>query len=308
VRRLLNVSGEFRPRGQGPLAGPPEQWAEELADLALTEGVSVFILGTDDPDDLRRFAAEVAPAVRELVDAERSSAVGRDPGGDTGRATGGRDAGGRDAGATVPTVAAPAPGAFAVVPTPDDGRRRSTVHAWDEATRPAGPPRDDGRSYSAGELAAGQHLVDVHDALRAELTQLHQLIAQVAAGTLDPGAARSHIAAMTLRQNRWTLGAYCESYCRIVTMHHTLEDRSMFPHLRAGDPRLGPVIDRLEQEHEVIAELLERVDRALVEFVSVPDGMPGLRAAVDLLSDALLSHLSYEERELVEPLARLGMG
>jgi hypothetical protein len=36
--------------------------------------------------------------------------------------------------------------------------------------------------------------------------------------------------------------------------------------------------------------------------------MAGLQAAVDLLSDTLLSHLSYEERELVEPLARLGLG
>ena len=33
---------------------------------------------------------------------------------------------------------------------------------------------------------------------------------------------------------------------------------------------------------------------------------PALREAVDLLTDTLLSHLSYEERELVEPLARLG--
>ena len=31
------------------------------------------------------------------------------------------------------------------------------------------------------------------------------------------------------------------------------------------------------------------------------------RAAVDLLDDVLLSHLSYEERELIEPLARLGV-
>jgi len=36
------------------------------------------------------------------------------------------------------------------------------------------------------------------------------------------------------------------------------------------------------------------------------DGLAQVRAAVDLLSDALLSHLAYEERELVEPLARLG--
>jgi hypothetical protein len=34
--------------------------------------------------------------------------------------------------------------------------------------------------------------------------------------------------------------------------------------------------------------------------------MKELRAAIDLLTDTLLSHLSYEERELVEPLARLG--
>ena len=34
--------------------------------------------------------------------------------------------------------------------------------------------------------------------------------------------------------------------------------------------------------------------------------MAQARAVLDLLTDALLSHLSYEERELVEPLARLG--
>ncbi|WP_326641946.1 hypothetical protein OG884_03200 [Streptosporangium sp. NBC_01755] len=40
---------------------------------------------------------------------------------------------------------------------------------------------------------------------------------------------------------------------------------------------------------------------------SRPDGHNELRAAMDLLTDTLLSHLSYEERELVEPLARLGL-
>jgi hypothetical protein len=34
--------------------------------------------------------------------------------------------------------------------------------------------------------------------------------------------------------------------------------------------------------------------------------MPALEAAVDLLTDALLSHLSYEEHQLLEPLARFG--
>ena len=92
----------------------------------------------------------------------------------------------------------------------------------------------------------------------------------------------------------------------MVTTHHTLEDRSVFPHLRRAEPGLRPVLDRLEAEHQAIHEVIERVDRALVALVAGPDGMPGLRAEVDLLTDRLLSHFAYEEHELVEPLARLG--
>ena len=67
-----------------------------------------------------------------------------------------------------------------------------------------------------------------------------------------------------------------------------------------------PVVDRLEEEHRIIADVLDQVDLALVAVVSEPDGMSQLRQAIDLLTDTLLSHLSYEERELIEPLARLG--
>ncbi|MFG1840604.1 LLM class flavin-dependent oxidoreductase [Micromonospora sp. NPDC049175] len=336
VRRLLNISGEFSAAGRGPLNGPAEQWARELAELALGEGVSAFILGSDDPDDLRRFAGEVAPAVRELVAAERDRGTkpeparqseserasqsgsgraleperapepGRSPQPGAGRAS--EPGAGRASQPGVrPSRATVTGGAFAVVPTPDDGVRRSDQQVWDESTRPTGPAPDPDRTYTPHEQATGAHLVQVHDGLRGELAQIHDLIEQVAAGEIDAGAARSHINTMTMRQNRWTLGVYCESYCRIVTTHHTIEDQSFFPRLRARDPRLGPVVDRLEQEHHVIHDVLEGVDRALVAYVGSPDGLAELRAAVDLLTDALLSHLSYEERELVEPLARLGI-
>lgn len=296
VRRLLNINGQFTPTGRGPLQGPAEQWAEELADLALTEGVSTFILATDDARDLHRFAEEVAPAVRELVAAEDKPAEDVAP------------AGRELVTATHRPAAAGSAVGFAVIPTPDDGRRRSSARVWDESTRPSGPAPDPARGYTAHDQANAQHLIDVHDHLRAELAQIHDLIDQVAAGLIDAGAARSHINTMTMRQNKWTLGTYCESYCRVLTTHHTLEDRAMFPSLRRGDPRLTPVVDRLEQEHHAIHDVLERVDQALVAFVATPDGMTELRAAIDLLTDALLSHLSYEERELVEPIARLGLG
>jgi hemerythrin-like domain-containing protein len=190
------------------------------------------------------------------------------------------------------------------LPTPDDGVRLSAAPLWDDATRPTGPARDPERVYTAREQATSRHLVDVHDHLRQELAQIRDLVEQVAGGVTGIAAARSQLNEMTMRQNNWTLGTYCESYCRVVATHHTIEDQSVFPHLRRRDPRLAPVLDRLQEEHHLIHDVLDAVDQALVALVSRPDGMNGLRAAVDQLTDSLLSHLSYEERELIEPLAR----
>ena len=71
VTRLLNISGRFTTTSSGVLQGPPAQWADELTDLALTDGFSAFIIGSDDPVDLHLFASEVAPAVREAVATQR---------------------------------------------------------------------------------------------------------------------------------------------------------------------------------------------------------------------------------------------
>lgn len=57
VRRLLNLDGEPVP--------------ERLAELALEHGVSGFILPGDDAAAYERLRHEVAPAVREMVAAER---------------------------------------------------------------------------------------------------------------------------------------------------------------------------------------------------------------------------------------------
>jgi alkanesulfonate monooxygenase SsuD/methylene tetrahydromethanopterin reductase-like flavin-dependent oxidoreductase (luciferase family) len=59
ITRLLNIF-------------PSQQTAEALAQMAVEDGVSVFILASDDPDVLERFAAETVPAVREHVARERS--------------------------------------------------------------------------------------------------------------------------------------------------------------------------------------------------------------------------------------------
>ncbi|RCV56377.1 LLM class flavin-dependent oxidoreductase, partial [Marinitenerispora sediminis] len=73
IRRLLNIMGEV-PGGPGALLGAPADWAEWLLPLVLEDGVSTFILGSDDPAEIQVFAQEVAPALRDAVAAERASA------------------------------------------------------------------------------------------------------------------------------------------------------------------------------------------------------------------------------------------
>ncbi|MPZ25090.1 MAG: LLM class flavin-dependent oxidoreductase [Micromonosporaceae bacterium] len=296
VRRLYNLAGSFG-TGRGFLDGPPAAWAEQLAELALTEGISGFIqmVDLDAGSELDRFAAEVAPAVRELVAAERGGT------GEPGRGSGPEPG-------SPPQPRPPERNTLGVAPTPPPAQRHSADRPWDESTRPEPPAPGPDTGYSDQGRAAGQHLVDIHDNLRQELEQLRDLVRQVGDGERDAGAARSALHTMTVRQNRWTLGAYCEGYCRIVTAHHTLEDAQMFPQLRQADHRLGPVVDRLAEEHEVIAGVVEQVDAALVAMVGGTGRVAQLRAAVDLLADTLLSHLSYEERVLVKPLARLSAG
>jgi hypothetical protein len=59
VRRLLNIGADLD--------------AEQIAAIALEHGTSTFIVGSDEPTVLQRFMAETAPAVRELVTANREA-------------------------------------------------------------------------------------------------------------------------------------------------------------------------------------------------------------------------------------------
>ena len=72
VRRVLNVNGRITdgPR-EGLLHGPVDQWVDELTDLAVGYGFDTFLFWGEGPDQLPRFAEEVAPAVRAQVAAER---------------------------------------------------------------------------------------------------------------------------------------------------------------------------------------------------------------------------------------------
>lgn len=57
VTRLMNVT--------------PQYDADDMAELAIKHGVSVFIMGSDDPQEIRKFAQATAPRIRERVEKAR---------------------------------------------------------------------------------------------------------------------------------------------------------------------------------------------------------------------------------------------
>ncbi len=177
---------------------------------------------------------------------------------------------------------------------------------WDESTRPRRPQSGPEVTYSERGREVGKHLIGVHDHLRHELGSCAPDRAG-ARGSAERRQTRGELNRMAMRQNDWTLGAFCSRYC--VARPPAITTSGRLPSSRTcGRPgsALDEVIDRLADEHLAIGDALAAVDRALVAHINDPSDFEPLQITIDALTDALLSHLSYEERELVEPLARVG--
>ena len=93
-----------------------------------------------------------------------------------------------------------------------------------------------------------QQLVNVHDFLRTELTELREILANVREGALDATDVRSELGEMALRQNDWDPG------------RHRLLDRraALTPLLRGARDRrtapgflYGPGLMRLAQASSI---------------------------------------------------------
>jgi hemerythrin-like domain-containing protein len=266
IRRAFNVSGAFANVDSGFLQGPPRVWSEQLTELTLRDGISTYILSLSPGADaeMRRWAEEVVPAVRESVAKERRER----------------------------------PDPFAVPQVTEASSRAAR-----EAEKLVA---EEEKKFAIGSSGA-QMLLAVHEHLRQELAKLREVIQEVREGRSSAAEARSYLNGMTMRQNYWTLGAFCAAYCRVVSIHHAIEDAQLFPDLKAADQSLTPILDRLRHEHEGIAKVLSDIDTALVAMVEDEERLDETEEAVDHLSDALLAHLKYEEEQLVEPIERLGI-
>jgi hypothetical protein len=120
---------------------------------------------------------------------------------------------------------------------------------------------------------ARAQLVEIHDALREELAELR-------------ASRDAHLRAGRAADLR----AHCVAFCGAVTRHHTAEDGGVFDQLRQQFPELAPVIDKLIEDHALIAGLLQQLETT--------EDFDGIAAILE-------SHFSFEERRLGEALDRL---
>ncbi len=161
------------------------------------------------------------------------------------------------------------------------------------------PETDQGR-------ALFRELLWVHRVLRRDLATVQRLAGDVL-GDLPAQDLRAEIDRLKTTGPLWQLKVSCLRYCRFVHLHHGVEDVMLFPALRRANPHLAPVVDRLEQEHRRVSELLDSMEDAATELAGDDrhEARQRVAGSLNALADHLLAHLEFEELEAGPTIRRL---
>jgi hypothetical protein len=177
----------------------------------------------------------------------------------------------------------------------------AAIAVLDDATRPKAPKIE---GITPRQRQSGKRLALIHDYHLAQIDEVRSVMDQVEAGAQSAAALAGAISALQMTANYRLFGKLCGRECRMLTLHHTIEDDSMFPALAGGGDGLKKVVDRLKQEHLVIHRLLEALQAAAENAVGEPgrDTFSELKAAFLALERFVRSHFGYEQEELEEAL------
>ncbi|BCB91218.1 IclR family transcriptional regulator domain-containing protein [Phytohabitans suffuscus] len=169
----------------------------------------------------------------------------------------------------------------------DRRRARRPGIGWDPRRVPvAGSARHGGASPERSAVVAHDRatalsvqLTLTHQALRERLSALRQ---HLLSGSGDAPPTGSD----PLR--------HCAAFCTALRGHHTGEDEGLLPALRREFPELAPTIDKLAEDHWLLAGILRRVEELAASAASVAvvvGELDGLAAIMD-------SHFAFEERRI----------
>jgi hypothetical protein len=180
------------------------------------------------------------------------------------------------------------------------------IEFLDDATRPRAPKLE---GLKPEHKYAGQHLREVHDHLRDNMTSLRGLIERAAQGLATEADVAAETGRLTMIENFRRFGNLCGQHCNIVNQHHSIEDYALFPALAAKSEAFKKVADRLQAEHVVVHELLVRLVGALNALVAAPnaENFADARTLYETLERVLLSHLGYEEDEIGDAIGYFGI-
>lgn len=90
-------------------------------------------------------------------------------------------------------------------------------------------------------------------------------------------------------------------------LHHRKESDLLFPLLRTRAPALGPVLDRLDDEHNRGEQAVRELEHALLAFeVMGPLRRDAFEAAVQRYVSFYLAHMALEEEQVL-PAARASL-
>ena len=180
------------------------------------------------------------------------------------------------------------------------------IEFLDDATRPLAPKLT---GLTPDQREPGLHLKEVHDHLRGNMKMLRTLIARASQGRVSEAQVAAETGGMVMVANFRRFGNLCGQHCAIVNTHHSIEDYAIFPGIAAQSEAFRKVAERLQAEHVVVHELLERLIEALNLLTGAPthENFEAATVVYDALERVLLSHLGYEEDSIGDAMGYFGL-
>lgn len=172
----------------------------------------------------------------------------------------------------------------------------------DEAARPAAPKVPQATDMHRRQ---GMQLAAIHRHYLMEMARVAAVLQRIEAGDAPPEHLKQITLSLDMAENLRAFGSICGHECRVLKMHHDIESHDMFPRVEAaGGGLFRAVVAKLRAEHEVVHELLVRLDRAADDLIADPseENFAQAGAVFRKLEAVIRSHFGYEETELAEAI------